>query len=127
MVPLFSIPVTIKRWKSIMASKALIAARIEARQQIVPLTASDVLTANRNDTLYKHFHENDSHRPDGTCYEHRPNGRLQTWKTRPTEFRLPIKYGLRSYSHIDEYNVGDFHYAFECPVERVYQITGTNT
>jgi hypothetical protein len=95
-----------------MASKALIAARIEARRQIVPLTTADVLNGNRNDTLYKHFHENVDHRPDGTCYEHRPNGRIQLWKTRPTEFRLPTKYGLRSYNAITEGNVGDFHYAW---------------
>ncbi len=102
-----------------MASKALIAARIEARRNIVPLTAEDILTVNRNDLLYRYFHENVTHRPDGTCYEWRPNGRIQLWKTRPTQFRLPIKYGLRGTAQMRDSNVGDFHYASECPVAQL--------
>lgn len=37
---------------------------------------------------------------DGTARLCRPNGALKTWKTRPGEFRLPIKYGLRECSAI---------------------------
>lgn len=34
----------------------------------------------------------------------RRNGRTKTWKTRPGEFRIPVKHGLRSYGYITEYN-----------------------
>lgn len=30
----------------------------------------------------------------------RRNGKTQTWKTRPGEFRIPIKYGLYGYGEI---------------------------
>lgn len=32
---------------------------------------------------------------DGTPLRARVNGKCQTWKTRPNEFRLPVKYGLK--------------------------------
>lgn len=46
----------------------------------------------------------------------RANGRLQTWKTRPAEFRLPVKIGLRGYDYIDHRNCQDFHTENECPL-----------
>lgn len=48
----------------------------------------------------------------------RRNGETKTWKTRPGEFRVPIKYGLRGYSYIDNHNVGEFHAASDCPLGR---------
>lgn len=44
----------------------------------------------------------------------RTNGQLKTWKTRPEEFRQPIKHGLRAYSYVDETNVDYFHLEEEC-------------
>lgn len=32
---------------------------------------------------------------NGNWWKVRRNGRTQTWKTRPTEFRIPIKIGFR--------------------------------
>lgn len=46
----------------------------------------------------------------------RANGAIKTWRTRPGEFRLPIKFGLRSYSYITELNAHEFHVARECPL-----------
>lgn len=34
----------------------------------------------------------------------RSNGKCKTWKTRPEEFKLPIKHGLYSYRYIDHTN-----------------------
>lgn len=45
----------------------------------------------------------------------RPSGRCQTWKTRPDEFRLPVKYGLYESSAITEQNMESFHMASDCP------------
>ena len=46
----------------------------------------------------------------------RPSGRCQTWKTRPEEFRLPVKHGLYESSAITQHNCADFHLASECPL-----------
>jgi hypothetical protein len=44
----------------------------------------------------------------------RVNGSVQTWKTRPTEFRVPIKYGMREYGEINHTNAEHWHLASEC-------------
>jgi len=46
----------------------------------------------------------------------RRNGATQTWKTRPDEFRVPIKYGLYNYSEITHRNALEFHTADTCPL-----------
>lgn len=49
---------------------------------------------------------------DNTPVRARRNGKTQTWKTRPLEFRIPVKYGLKQCFNItpenaDEWNVVD--------------------
>ena len=39
---------------------------------------------------------------DGTALRARRNGQTQTWKTRPDEFRIPAKHGLKDYFNITE-------------------------
>lgn len=46
----------------------------------------------------------------------RPNGAVKTWKTRPGEFRLPIKHGLRDCAYITQSNAHLFHAAADCPL-----------
>jgi len=46
----------------------------------------------------------------------RVSGRCKTWKTRPADFRLPVKYGLYESSAIEAHNAADFHLAEECPL-----------
>lgn len=46
----------------------------------------------------------------------RRNGKCQTWKTRPEDFRLPIKYGLRDCGEITPSNASQFHVAADCPL-----------
>lgn len=46
----------------------------------------------------------------------RRNGETKLWKTRPTEFRVPIKFGQRSYSYLDQGNAHEFHTEAECPL-----------
>jgi len=48
----------------------------------------------------------------------RPSGKCQTWKTRPSEFRLPVKYGLYNSYTIDHTNKDHFHLASECPLNK---------
>jgi hypothetical protein len=38
---------------------------------------------------------------DGTPQRWRKNGKVKTWKTRPNDFSMPIKRGLREYYYLD--------------------------
>jgi hypothetical protein len=45
---------------------------------------------------------------DGTPLKVRVNGKCVVWKTRPNEFRLPVKSGLRGYGFLDESNASEW-------------------
>lgn len=38
----------------------------------------------------------------------RVNGACKTWKTRPDEFQLPVKYGLRTCFYINAHNAAEW-------------------
>ncbi len=46
----------------------------------------------------------------------RQTGMIKTWKTRPEEFRMPVKYGMYESWYVDETNADQFHLASECPL-----------
>ena len=56
------------------------------------------------DTLY-HVEKKDSRGFPVVC---RVNGKCKTWKTRPEEFCLPVKYGLRGCFHLTHSNCMDW-------------------
>jgi len=35
----------------------------------------------------------------------RKNGKVKTWKTRPNDFRVPVKFGLRDFGQVDQDNL----------------------
>lgn len=41
-------------------------------------------------------------KPDGKPLRCRVNGKCQTWKTRPGDFKLPVKYGLNTCFYITQ-------------------------
>jgi hypothetical protein len=47
----------------------------------------------------------------------RRNGRTQIWKTRPGQFRLPVKYGIRARGQfsITQHEAAAYHPAQRCP------------
>lgn len=45
---------------------------------------------------------------DKTPVRCRVNGKCQTWATRPTEFRLPVKHGLKSTFDITHENAAEW-------------------
>lgn len=47
----------------------------------------------------------------------RRNGATKTWKHEPDRFRVPVKYGMRGYSYLDDTNAEEFHLASQCPLE----------
>ncbi len=51
--------------------------------------------------------------------EWRRNGATKVWRTRPGEFRIPVKYGMRDYDHIYEFNAYRFHVESDCPLRKV--------
>ena len=57
-------------------------------------------------TIYS-MHESYSNHPQWPKVV-RPSGRCKTWKTRPNEFRLPVKYGFYQSMYITERNAEDF-------------------
>ena len=44
----------------------------------------------------------------GAPYQARRNGATKTWKTRPGQFRIPIKIGFREYGYIDNNNADEW-------------------
>lgn len=50
-------------------------------------------------------------RSNGVWVNMRRNGKTKLWKTRPTEFKIPIKIGLREYGYIGDYLIADDGYA----------------
>lgn len=51
------------------------------------------------------------------CQVARRNGQTQIWVTRPEDFRVPIKYGLKEFGQITPVNATWFHVPSECPIE----------
>lgn len=49
----------------------------------------------------------------------RASGNVKTWKTRPEEFRLPIKHGMYQSGSINDGNADAWHLATECPAKLV--------
>ena len=45
---------------------------------------------------------------DGTPKRVRVSGKCKTWKTRPEEFRLPVKHGLYDNGEIAQWNAAQF-------------------
>ena len=43
---------------------------------------------------------------NGRWIKARRNGKTQTWKTRPSEFRIPLKYGFSGYAEITHRDIG---------------------
>lgn len=54
---------------------------------------------------------------DGVARRVRVSGKCQTWKTRPDEFKLPVKYGLYQSFYITNANAGEFSTVEPPPVK----------
>lgn len=56
------------------------------------------------------FHHKSVINTDGSPMRCRVNGKCKVWKTRPDEFRLPVKYGLKSCFYITEENANEWDF-----------------
>lgn len=68
-----------------------------------PITKEIALTAN--EFLHKTLTNKDRLR---TPLKVRRNGKTQVWKTRPNEFKIPVKYGLYGYTYITDKNADEW-------------------
>jgi hypothetical protein len=73
----------------------------------------------------RYFHEEHSNvitvgprggRTEPKVFEWRRNGKTKTWKTRPGEFSIPVKFGLYAYGSISHHDADRWHIANECPL-----------
>jgi hypothetical protein len=54
------------------------------------------------------FHHKTLRNSDKTPVRCRVNGKCRTWKTRPDEFELPVKYGLKECFYINQRNADEW-------------------
>ena len=57
------------------------------------------------------FHHESLTNADGTPLRCRVNGQCKVWKTRPDDFRLPVKHGLYQCFYITPANAAEWHVA----------------
>ena len=65
------------------------------------LTVAQVKKMTGHETIYVIGYYN----ADGTPQTYRQNGKIQFWKTRPDDFRIPVKRGLYEYAAITPDNM----------------------
>lgn len=65
------------------------------------ITKQQALTADR-------FHHVSQVNADKTPLRVRRTGKTQTWKTRPNEFKVPVKYGLYQSGYITHENAHEW-------------------
>jgi len=63
-----------------------------------------VLVNRENAMTANHFEHVAMKNKDGSPLRVRRNGKTKTWKRKPNEFSIPIKYGLYEYSYITHDN-----------------------
>lgn len=54
----------------------------------------------------------------------RRSGMTKTWKTRPGQFKIPVKHGLRNSDYITQDNADLVHAAEDCPAAKAVVATG---
>ena len=62
----------------------------------ITLTEAKALTTN--DTLHHTTNVN----ADGSPQRWRVNGAVKTWKTRPSEVKIPVKHGMYDYGYVTQ-------------------------
>lgn len=63
-----------------------------------------VLVLSYGDVLHHRWARN----ADGTPERWRINGKVKTWKTRPNDFTVPVKHGLKYFSYITQAEIHHF-------------------
>ena len=68
-------------------------------------TMTEIFQVNKENALtadkFEHITIKNADKTPARC---RRNGKTKTWKTRPEEFKIPVKYGLKDCFYIDQNN-----------------------
>lgn len=54
------------------------------------------------------LHHKTLHNADGTPMRAKVSGTVKTWKTRPTEVKVPIKHGMYNHGYLTEKNASEW-------------------
>jgi len=76
----------------------------------MPITLEEAKALKHGDQL----HHSASTKADGSCMVYRVSGRPKTWKTRPDEVQVPLKYGLRGTAYLTEKDLDSVHLEGDC-------------
>jgi hypothetical protein len=68
------------------------------------ITKELAATFYKGKTLYHKTRKN----ADGTAKRCRVNGKLKVWKTRPSDWQLPVKHGLWDFFYLAPMNAGEW-------------------
>jgi len=60
------------------------------------ITLSQAKALSKGQILYHAKNRN----ADGSAQRWKVNGQVKTWKTRPDEVKIPVKYGLYAYDYV---------------------------
>jgi hypothetical protein len=74
----------------------------------------DITTAKQLGYRDELHHVVDTQDRGRQCARVRVNGQPQTWKTRPDEIRIPVKWGMRGTFQIWHYDLASWERADEC-------------
>jgi hypothetical protein len=66
------------------------------------------LTPNTALTAHYFYHRTLTYKDGRTPIQVRRNGQTKTWKTRPGEFRIPVKYGFKECFYITQKDADDW-------------------
>lgn len=66
------------------------------------------VVTRQNAASGQHFEHMTKTNKDGTALRARRSGATKTWKTRPNEFKIPVKYGLYESFYIDHNNCDEW-------------------
>ena len=69
------------------------------------LTLADISNISHRSVLKHKVLKN----KDGSALRCRINGKIKTWKTRPGEFQVPVKHGLRDCFYINQNTISDWY------------------
>jgi hypothetical protein len=69
---------------------------------------SNVTIENVQGKSSMHFKYINANFPQHIGKQVRQNGKVKLWKTRPTEFKIPVKYGLYEYFYITQDNAHEW-------------------
>lgn len=78
----------------------------EATKAASPLSPQAIKTCGE-------FWHREARNADGTPLRAKRSGNTQTWKTRPNEFKIPVKYGMRQHFYITPQNAHQWAAAVE--------------